>query len=676
MSKNDDLADVYGLLRKDERPSTVDNRYEPHQLLGQGGMSKVYSAYDMKLGRIIALKLLSSQNRTLSTKEAQSVAKLKHNNVVTVFDFGNCKDRSYIAMEYIPGQNLQQYLSTKPNPEIKWIVRLVQQIAEAVHHAHREGIIHRDLKPANIMLQSGIPKIMDFGLAKSIDETTNNNVIRGTLQYMAPEQVQAQNSEVDQRTDIYALGLILYELLTKRNPFTDVTIANSVRIIEEIPPSLRSINKTIPWQLEKICLKCLAKNKKHRYQSARFLAKDLDSFANRKTRTLIYIPWVLFCLLFIFIFYPKNPELKPIKKQKQVKSPVQQSSAVLHHVNKYPIAQKHDWRVVFDNKPKSTSYLQTHAKFLLNYAMSSSEVKHRKQKVAELISVTKKAINLDSNDSFSRFLHYLGHLISTSPSLQQKANVFLKNNSPVNNEIQYYNKAMSHLDKIKNRKSASPNNPHLKQAFLSIEKGLGICKSFVFLYDAKATALQFLSKHKDVLTAYETALKYEPYNPFILSSRANYYYEQENSEAALADIQTLVYYEMTTAQTWYLHGRLFKEKKLYSKAAKSFTIALDLGYSASKCYFQRQSTYSKQGQYQKAINDCTKLLLQDKRKSYYLARAEAYLGLGRNKKAVEDLEAARKFAPNNRKIILEIANIYQKMGEKEKAREILLEYTK
>jgi serine/threonine-protein kinase len=262
--------------------------YDVKAVLGRGGMGIVYLARDLRLHRLVALKMLLAgayaglEERERFLREAEAVAGLRHANIVQVHGAGDHEGRPYFTMEYVEGGSLAQMLLGTPQPAPRAAAQ-VATLAEAVQVAHQGGIVHRDLKPANILLTAdGTPKIADFGLARHFDggpALTLSGARVGTPSYMAPEQAIGKAHTIGPAADVYALGAVLYEMLTGRPPFRGETAAETERQViaeEPVPPS--RLNAKVPRDLETICLTCLRKDPQRRYRAAAALAEDLHRF--------------------------------------------------------------------------------------------------------------------------------------------------------------------------------------------------------------------------------------------------------------------------------------------------------------------------------------------------------------------------------------------------------------
>jgi eukaryotic-like serine/threonine-protein kinase len=262
--------------------------YEILGELGRGAMGVVYLARQLGLNRMVALKMIlvgghaGEAELTRFRLEAEAIAKLQHPNIVQVFDIAKSEGRPFFSLEFVEGGTLAQRLDHRPQPA-RQAAQLTAVLARAMHAAHRQGIVHRDLKPANILLTAdGTPKITDFGLAKRLDAEgglTQSNAILGTPSYMAPEQAEGKTRAIGPLADIYALGAILYEMLTGRPPFLAETPLDTIlQAVSNAPVPPSRLQSKIPAELEAVCLKCLHKEPRHRYRNAEALAEDLERF--------------------------------------------------------------------------------------------------------------------------------------------------------------------------------------------------------------------------------------------------------------------------------------------------------------------------------------------------------------------------------------------------------------
>jgi serine/threonine-protein kinase len=264
--------------------------YELREELGRGGMGVVYRAQQLSLNREVAVKMIlrgqlaSKADRDRFEAEAQAAAKLDHPGIVPVYEVGEMEGRPYFSMKNVRGTTLAQVLAEGPLAP-REAARMLARVARAIHFAHMRGVLHRDLKPSNILLdEQGEPHVTDFGLAKQITDAasmTKTGAVLGTPAYMAPEQAAGQRGQVGPRSDVYSLGVILYNMLTGRPPFQAASPVDTVlMVLEQDPVPPRMLNPKADRDLEMICLRCLQKPPDLRYASAAALADDLEAYLN------------------------------------------------------------------------------------------------------------------------------------------------------------------------------------------------------------------------------------------------------------------------------------------------------------------------------------------------------------------------------------------------------------
>ncbi|MCJ7580277.1 MAG: protein kinase, partial [Candidatus Aminicenantes bacterium] len=281
-----------------KRGTTFADRYEVIEELGRGGMGKVYRVEDTKINEELALKLINpevaSEKKTIQRfiNELKVAHRISHRNVCRMFHLGEDKGTYYITMEYVPGEDLKSMIRMTRQLSIGTAVSIVKQVCLGLTEAHRLGVVHRDLKPSNIMIdRDGNARIMDFGIARLYREKgiTEAGIMIGTPEYMSPEQVEAL--DVDLRSDLYSLGVILYEMVTGMLPFKgDTSLITAVKHKTETPQDPRTFNTQIPVELSNIILKCLEKKKDKRYQTAEEVLADLSTLEKDLTTSEQGVP--------------------------------------------------------------------------------------------------------------------------------------------------------------------------------------------------------------------------------------------------------------------------------------------------------------------------------------------------------------------------------------------------
>jgi eukaryotic-like serine/threonine-protein kinase len=327
----------------------VAGRYEILEVLGEGGMGAVYKAKDRELDRLVALKVIRPElatNPDILQRFKQEIllsSKVTHRNVVRIYDLGDAEGFKFITMEYVEGEDLRHALKRHGKLGVNDAVGIIEQLFSGLETAHREGIIHRDLKPGNIMLDaSGRVVVMDFGLARAIasDGMTQTGLMVGTMEYMSPEQAQAK--DLDERSDIFTVGLIFYELLTGKMPYqADSAVASLLKRTQERAAPVSSHDAAIPGSLSSIVAKCLEPDPKLRYQNTAEVLADLDNWRGKGAAATLHfpdvrpwarhIPWPLIAVLatvlvlavtgFLLrnrLFAPRTPTVSSAVVQPQV----------------------------------------------------------------------------------------------------------------------------------------------------------------------------------------------------------------------------------------------------------------------------------------------------------------------------------------------------------------------
>jgi beta-lactam-binding protein with PASTA domain/predicted Ser/Thr protein kinase len=263
-----------------------DGRYRIVRKLGSGGMATVYLAEDQELGRRVAIKILNERHANDDQfverfrREAKNAAGLSHPNIVSIYDRGEAEGTYYIAMEHLQGRNLKELIAARGPAPVHIAVETTRQVLAALSHAHKNGIVHRDIKPHNVMVDDDRRvKVTDFGIARAgASQMTEAGSIVGTAQYLSPEQ--ARGAGVDQRSDLYSVGVVLYELLTGAVPFTgDSPVEIAMKHLSDTPPAPSELNEDVPPELDMVVMRALAKDPGRRYQSAEQMDADLERVA-------------------------------------------------------------------------------------------------------------------------------------------------------------------------------------------------------------------------------------------------------------------------------------------------------------------------------------------------------------------------------------------------------------
>lgn len=326
----------------------LDGRYELQEVIGVGGMAVVYKAYDNIDDRIVAVKILkdeflaSEEFRRRFKNESKAIAVLSHPNIVKVYDVSYGDKLQYIVMEYVEGITLKEYIEQQGVISWKETVHFTTQILRALQHAHDKGIVHRDIKPQNIMLlENGTIKVTDFGIARfSRSETrTMTDTAIGSVHYISPEQ--ARGDITDDKSDIYSVGVVMYEMLTGQLPFqSDNSVSVAIMQLQTDPVKPREINSSIPEGLEQITMRAMQKNPKDRYQSAAEMILDLEEFKRNPS------------IRFDYSYFVDNEPTKFVDKTAPVTVPIANAgdTRIIDNPNPQPGNDEGDEKTAEKNK--------------------------------------------------------------------------------------------------------------------------------------------------------------------------------------------------------------------------------------------------------------------------------------------------------------------------------------
>ena len=331
----------------------LDGRYEILEIIGAGGMAVVYKARCHRLNRLVAVKILKDENladedfRRRFHAESQAIARLGHPNIVAVYDVSYTDEEDYIVMELIDGITLKQFMESRGRLHWKAALHFAIQIAKALEHAHSKGLVHRDIKPHNVMvLKNGSVKVADFGIARMAEESnTMTKEALGSVHYISPEQ--ASGGRVDNRSDLYSLGVVMYEMITGRPPFEGDTPLSVVwKHLYELAPRPASLVPDIPCGLEQIILKAMAHDLQDRYSSATAMLRDLETFRKNPAVPLASLP------------DPATHEHKPLPKGKPVSHPAEPEAEATKVLR--PVRREKTWNEQHaDQEPKEDALEDT-----------------------------------------------------------------------------------------------------------------------------------------------------------------------------------------------------------------------------------------------------------------------------------------------------------------------------
>ena len=598
-------------------------KYLIEKKLGQGGMGAVYLASDPALGRKIALKIITSDNKEMLERfhlEAQSVSKLKHPNIVQVYEAGVIDNRHYFTMDYIDGMPLNKLLEGKNKLSIQNVARVMFQIASALHYAHGQKLIHRDIKPANILIdKTGKAYLTDFGVAKQLTglnrSLTMTGQTVGTPNYMSPEQAMALKNKIDHRSDIFSLGATMYHCITGRVPFSGKEVYEVFsRVINTDPVLPTMIVKTIPKDLETICLKCMEKEIANRYQTAAELAQDIKRYLAGEAIAGRRSSW-------LERFWYKARRNKAVSLGIAGGAAVLIIGLIISHLVSSAAAD----RKVEEYHVAAKSYF-------------------KEGKYAEAKSACEKAREITQTDAD------INALYEKSLAALEKKDAETKKTQA---QIELRKKAKMVLDRTIG--SANPDD-RIRAAIeaLSIDQNYG--DAYLFLGYAYKDKKNYDKAYDYFTKAIETT-----------PTLAHAYYERAKitdeirgkPEEAILDFKKVLQYDPESYVGYFAKGKIEEKQQRYDSAIESYNKAIELYPDYAWAYVNRGLTYHKKAEsakggaryrelIDKAIEDYTEgIRLDPKDALAYNNRGAAYYNKGDLERAIDDLNTSVGLNPES-----------------------------
>lgn len=725
MEEIENTSNISNLANFDNQLPRHIGRYEIVELLGKGGMGKIYKAVDSDLERIVAIKVLNeaefNQTHHPLLKEARIAAQLSHPNIVTIYEKSQESDQHYIVMEYIPGCSLTEYLK-QGLPNTQWVMSTFYKIVLAIQYAHHMDVLHRDLKPANIMMMAKKePKVTDFGLAKMINADTSvssSGTIIGTPAYIPPEQIHGKVAEIDQRSDVYGLGAILYEMLTGRPPFHGNNLLEIARAVLEKPPqSPKKLNNSVPDEVEAICLKCLEKNPKRRYQTARALAQDIERYLTCRPITLYshrtfyrMNKWIkrnltsgkvgmagifLVCLVSIIsnVFMYRYTHEKPvqiIQSQNLAKSKSTQSERILNHITdastehskitmpkseRYSSLPDNFWADIKKLVEKDADYATIEAKFLeaqksispsnlfhrqwgkccLFYASGERQQSRRKELLKNALRQFDRALAIFPDDFQTCFLAYqLCIRYLHNEQWYTIAEIYRHRMKDESNQYHCYVQAHDEFDQAQVLQDAKLRNAHLESALRHCDEALRYESEFAYAYAMKAIIYCKLKNYPESLQNCQIALA--------LSTNSMV------DPLGLANYTTDFFPHPGHVDFLTICGDVYYESENFHKAIEFYDEAIKSDAGNAKAYTRRGQCYKKSGRFEESCSDLS-LAIQAEGNLIvcYRERGESYLALKKYSSALEDAQTLARLYPTESASHILKADIYGQQHQYQKA---------
>lgn len=696
ISPDDPIAQKMPTVKKPD--GSYEIVFGPYDILGEvarGGMGIVYRARQRDLKRVVALKVMkdgenaSEKQIRRFRRETEAAAKLQHPNIVAVHEVGCIEGFHFFTMDLIEGDPLDIRIKRGERPPLKEAATIVKEVSQAIHYAHGKKIVHRDLKPANILMDlDGHPKVTDFGLAKNVDHKsmlTRTGAVVGTPYYMPPEQARG-DTDIDARCDVYALGVILYELMTGKLPFRgETTMEVYHKILEEDPIPPRQHNSRIPRDAEVICLKAMDKERHRRYQTCKELAEDLQRFFDGepiKARPLGVVG-------------------KLYRKAKKNQAAVLVGAAAVcvfslcfsFFVHRYFERQQHDYYVKarheWDNYTSELENKLITARSSISAASAKIKEKNSQNAIQDLEesrrilgqlpllmnnqtkfnSRARAGLYLVCLDSDFRNMLFEGDKPKKSPDIPaflerlkthiEESEIFTDEKTPeddpfgeVDDTVYFPCTAEDVKDFLKFVESSSVDLGEGGQELQAyrVESAMpakDLRHFYRDIYRERGHAFRLRDDElgfKKALSAYKKALEYDSNSKEALAIRLEIGKVQAASgdlEQSLKTLKSLIAEAPNFTPAYLERGHIYDQLKRYQEAVKDYSQVIDKDFEPIGAYLARGRTYMKVGLFTKALNDFEEVI-EHKDDSFwgYLERGRAHMVLGNAEEAESDLTEA------------------------------------
>jgi tetratricopeptide (TPR) repeat protein len=606
-------------------PRQLAGRYRLDELIGEGGFGQVWQGFDLKLQRRVAVKVpkrrrsVDPEQQDAFLSEARKVARLRHPGIVSVYDVGQEDGAYFIVSELIEGTDLRKRLRARPIP-VRDVAQIVAQVAGSLHHAHELDFVHRDIKPANILLDgSGAVFVTDFGIAVTEAELQlQGPECAGTVGYMSPEQLDGDPSRISKRTDIYSLGLVLYELLAGRFPFpAEPPVGAQDGIPQQRPVSPRSINRAVPRTLERVCLKCLARNPEGRYPTAKALADDLKHWLDRPPwhytagKAFLWIGGtcgLLGLALGLMLFLSRKAPEQP----KEAGTP----------------GERDDLK----DTQAAVGYYEQGAK-------------------------------LENNREDARAIEYYTEAIHKDPSMVKayfRRGIIYEMTREYDAAIADYTKALQldpqYADAYHHRGNAHMNKREYDEAIADFTRAIQLNPRYADAYHHRGYVHNQKREFDKAIPDFTEAVRYDPKLANAFFGRGYAHSERREFDQAIPDFTEAIRLKPQFANAYHNRGYAHSEKGEFDKAVPDLTEAIRLYPKEPNSYYRRGYVHNNRGAYDQAIPDFTEAIRLDPKNSYgYRNRGRAYSGKREYDKAVADHTEALRLDPNDPDVYMDFA---------------------